>query len=125
VQGEEPLYCPDCGTEYVEGVTVCADCGTPLTAEPPREEQIPQEALEFEQVLTTFNAGDIAIIKSLLDGQSIDYYFQGEFFSYTRPLVEPARLLVRKDQVNDVKDILKDLELEYSLNKDVEDWPDD
>lgn len=30
-----------------------------------------------------------------------------------RPLVEPARLMVRKDQVQQAKDILKNLKLSY------------
>jgi hypothetical protein len=33
--------------------------------------------------------------------------------------------MVRRDQANDAKDILKDLALEYSLNDDVEDWPEE
>ncbi len=119
------MYCPKCRTEYVDGITVCADCGTALTTAPLEQEREPSETEEFEEVLTTFNAGDIAIIKSLLDGESIDYYFRGEFFNYVEPLVQPARLMVRKDQVGAVKDILKDLALEYSLSDDVEDWPEE
>ncbi len=110
------MYCPDCGTEYIEGVTVCADCGVRLVKEPPEEDQRPPKTTEFEEVLTTFNAGDIAIIKSLLDSESIDYYFHGEFFGYLRPLAQPARLMVRADQVSDAMDILQDLELEYCLS---------
>ena len=106
-------------------MTICAECGGPLTAGPPEEEREPSETEEFEEVLTTFNARDIAIIKSLLDGESIDYYFRGEFFNYVEPLVQPARLMVRKDQISDAKDILKDLALEYSLSDHVEDWPED
>ena len=119
------MYCACCRTEYVEGVSVCAECGKPLTVGLPKEEPELSESGEFEEVLTTFNAGDIAIIKSLLDGEAIDYYFQGEFFNYVEPLVQPARLMVRRDQANDAKDILKDLALEYSLNDDVEDWPEE
>jgi signal peptidase I len=29
------MYCPKCGAEHVEGVPLCADCGTAVTATPP------------------------------------------------------------------------------------------
>jgi hypothetical protein len=38
-------WCPDCGSEYREGVTVCADCGTALVAELPAPEPKPSERL--------------------------------------------------------------------------------
>ncbi|RKY72748.1 MAG: hypothetical protein DRP97_00190 [Candidatus Latescibacterota bacterium] len=69
--------------------------------------------MDFEQVLATFNPADIAIIRSLLDGEEVDYFFHGEHFSRLRPLVEPARLMVAKDQVQKATEILKDLELTY------------
>ena len=31
-------WCPKCKSEYREGFTVCADCGTELVAEEPKEE---------------------------------------------------------------------------------------
>jgi hypothetical protein len=126
------MYCPKCDTEYVEGVAICADCGGQLIANPPEVEEMtkkpvkgPMGEVEFSEVLTAFNAGDIALIKSILDGESIDYYFHGEFFNLARPLVDPVRLMVRKDQANSAKEILRDLELEFSLNADVEEWKDE
>jgi hypothetical protein len=119
------LFCPKCGTEYVEGVTTCTECGSPLTADPPAEAEGQAQWIDFQELLATFNAGDIAIIKSLLDAESIDYFFQGEFFNNVRPLIEPVRLMVRKDQVSEAKDILGDLGLEYALTRDVKEWTDE
>ncbi len=31
-------WCPNCGAEYVEAATVCADCGAPLVDQPPAED---------------------------------------------------------------------------------------
>ena len=33
------------------------------------------------EVLTTFNAGELAVLKSVLDGENIPYLAQGEEFS--------------------------------------------
>ena len=67
----------------------------------------------MNRVLATYNPADIAIIKSLLDGEGITYFFKGEYFTYVRPLADPARLMVRKDQVEDAKDLLKNLNLSH------------
>ena len=39
------MYCPKCKTEYIPGITVCADCGTPLVEEL-TEEIAPRECFE-------------------------------------------------------------------------------
>ena len=41
------MYCPDCGAEYVPGVTECADCGTALQAEPPTPQPVPDLELNL------------------------------------------------------------------------------
>jgi hypothetical protein len=112
------LFCPKCRTEYIEGVTACDDCQTPLVPElPPETENEPvTELAHYEKVLVTYNASDIALLKSILDGTNIAYYFLGEFFNYAEPLVQPARLMVKKDQVRDVKELLKDVKLTYSAS---------
>jgi len=102
----------------MEDVTVCSDCGTdlvPCLIEDTEPE--PLEWVDFEEVLTTFNAGDIALLKSILDGEGIDYYFQGEAFNYVEPIVQPARLMVPKNQVLRAKEALRELDLEYTVAK--------
>jgi len=64
-------------------------------------------------VLATFNTGDISIIKAVLEGEDITYFFEGECFNIVRPLVQPARLLVRRDQVLDAENALKGLKLTH------------
>jgi hypothetical protein len=76
---------------------------------------------KFIQILKTFSQVDIAMIKSLLDG-NVDYYFKDETFMSVRPMLEPATLMVREDYVDEVKELLSDFELNYmavSLKNDL------
>lgn len=105
------MFCPVCKSEYVEGVTECYDCRLPLVKELVDESAAPP--IQFEEVLRTYNQGDVAVIRSVLDDAEIEYFFRGEFFNLTYPLVQPARLFVRKDQAARVKDLLAGINVTF------------
>jgi hypothetical protein len=108
------LFCPKCGAEYREGFTRCADCGTTLVWEKPAEvEDDGADYVEYTEVLRTFSLADVAIIRSLLEDAGIDYYIKDEHFALVRPLVEPPTVMVNKDQVQEAREILKDLKIEF------------
>ncbi|MBU0533679.1 MAG: DUF2007 domain-containing protein [Candidatus Omnitrophica bacterium] len=65
------------------------------------------EFIDYTAVLSTSNPGDIAVIKSILDSCDITYFFQGENFVHCAYAI-PTRLMVKKDQVERAKEILKD-----------------
>jgi hypothetical protein len=46
-----------------------------------------------------------------LDDGNIDYFIFGENFLGVRPLLEPARILVNDTQIDEVKELLKNIEL--------------
>ncbi|MCK4905750.1 DUF2007 domain-containing protein [bacterium] len=75
------------------------------------------EYIDYTAVLATSNPGDIAIIKSILDSGGITYFFQGENFNYLgySSFVAPARLMVKKDQVEEAKEVLKGLKLSFDI----------
>jgi hypothetical protein len=106
------MYCPKCGAEYKPGITVCADCDVPLVHELPEQEEKVQY-VKYVELLVTFNPADVTIIKSILDDAGIHYFFKGEHFIMVRPLVDPARLMVKKDEVDKAKELLKDLNLKF------------
>jgi hypothetical protein len=95
------MFCPKCKSEYREGVVVCRDCNVPLVFERQREPK--PGFVNYQEILSTNNAADIAIIKSLFDSEGIVYYFLGEHFAF------PIRLMVNKDQVEEARGLLKDL----------------
>jgi hypothetical protein len=110
------MFCPQCRKEYEEDIYMCSECGVSLVPEllsDPKKESL--ELAEFEEILFTPNSGDMAVIKSLLDSEGIVYYFRGEFFSSVHPLAQPARLMVRTDQAEEVKEILESLNITYTV----------
>ncbi len=104
------MFCPECKSEYREGFTHCTDCDVDLVHELPREKA---EFVDYEEIIATHNPGDISIIKSILDGEEVDYFFKGELFNQLEPPVQPAILMVKKNQVETAHDLLKDLKVTF------------
>ena len=108
------MFCPKCGGEYREGFTECSDCHVALTADPPVLEPAEgPEYVELVEVLRTFNPGDIAVIKAIMEDEGVRYVFEGESFNMLDPLIRPARLMVAKADVETAKESLKDMKLSY------------
>ena len=103
------MFCPDCRSEFVEGVTRCPVCHVALVISLP--DQPEPKFVDFVEVLATYNPADVAFIKSLLDSEEIQYFFKGEHFMYMRPLADPVRLMIRTDQVDAARELLKDIQL--------------
>jgi hypothetical protein len=99
-------YCLECRTEYRDEATTCADCGIPLVSElPPMPEPPPFEPLEFEAVMDVFTASEAAMVRSLMDGEGITYYFKGDIGSLGTGALH-ARLMVEKDRAEEARQIL-------------------
>lgn len=72
------------------------------------------EFIEFVPILETHNAGDRVFLKSILDAESITYFIQGEYLAPYVFNALPMRLMVRQDQAERAREILKDVQLSYS-----------
>ena len=103
------MFCPKCGSEYREGFYICTDCNSDLVDQLPPEEE--PEFIEYVEIMGTYNPTDVAVIKSILDAENTTYYFNAEHFMYVRPLAEPVRLMVKKDEAEKAKEMLRDLDL--------------
>jgi hypothetical protein len=103
------MFCPKCRTEYREGFYVCSDCNSALVDElPPEKKAI---YVEYEEVLETFNAADVAVIKSVLEAENITYYFSPENFMLVGPLVVPVKLMIKKSELKKAKRALAGLKI--------------
>lgn len=95
-------YCPKCDMEYVEGVTVCADCGGTLFEseeawkafhQKEEEEKRARLMAEQERLMAEFTEAGEAIgdadLEAMLDGEADA--FAGTEETMEHPLSQPAR----------------------------------
>ena len=102
------MHCPICRSEYREGFIKCSECKVPLVATLPPEESEPSpEYVDLQEVMTTFDAGEITMVESILDDNNIPYMIDGQNFSTSFGSM-PARILVPKNKVIKTMELLKD-----------------
>lgn len=116
------MFCPVCRLKYKQGFTTCSDCGVELVYELPPEQG--EEFIEYEEILSILNPAGIAIIKSIFEDEQITYHFLDEQYNYQgSPLTVPARLMVKKEQVETAKELLKNVELSIAANSEQDQNP--
>ena len=105
-------YCPQCLTEYREGVEECMDCRVALLPGlPPR---VAHEAHDPEPALVrlrTFSGPtaqlDADLAKNILGTQGIACVLPGERMAEVLPGVDMVQLLVREEDAEEAAAILK------------------
>ena len=70
------MFCPQCGAEYEAGIRDCADCGVKLVTDPPVTED--PEWVDFVTILTTRDHAELAVAKSLLEGEGIPFFAKND-----------------------------------------------
>lgn len=66
-----------------------------------------EDTTDFEMVLEIHNAGDRVFLRSILDAEGFDYFIQGETVAPYIFHSVPMRLMVRKDQMEKVREFLE------------------
>lgn len=71
------MFCPECGGEYREGFTHCADCDVDLVESLPSLEEEPDMGLVT--VLETDDPAELALAESLLQEAGIPFVKRGDY----------------------------------------------
>ena len=103
------MFCPICASEYRPGFSECSDCHVALADQLPPEPEV--EFLEFVELPVKCDEVRIALIKAAFEEADLDYYFDGEFASRLIPHASMTRLMIREDQAEEGRLILKERDL--------------
>jgi len=120
------IICPNCASELdlsederLNGIVHCPECEVAIDFTVIPTEIVNKE--NFVELLVSLNQGDIALIKSLLDNSTIEYFTTGENFLSVDPLIQPAKFFVNENQVEEAKELLKEFKLHiWGTSKDQE-----
>jgi Putative prokaryotic signal transducing protein len=114
------MLCPACHHEFGWHVGVCPTCGIDLVERLESQEQAPTPDMALVPVFATGDAALISIAKSLLEAEAIDYLGRGEgiqdLFGWGRiasgfnVVVGPVEFLVRAEDAERARDLLKGLD---------------
>jgi hypothetical protein len=111
------MFCPKCGEEFPWHVMVCPTCDVDTVDRLPAGPE-PTPDAELVSVFAAGDPGVIAVAKSLLEAETIDYFVRGDGlqdlagfgrltgYSY---VFGPAEFWVRAEDAERARELLKDL----------------
>ncbi len=114
------MFCPNCRTEYREGVTTCADCGAALVVELPPD-------IENSELVTIFQShelSEVAIAKSILEEAGINFIAKGGM-SKEILSVGPVEIVVDRDDADYARGLLQALSEDMPPDDFIEPPPDE
>ncbi|MCB0730938.1 MAG: DUF2007 domain-containing protein [Ignavibacteriae bacterium] len=107
------MICPKCEAEYVEGVTVCADCNTELVTVEEFEHHLIHHD-DWTPIFQTSLSYEADMIKANLEGAEIESIVLSQNdknFPATGDLTV-IKVLVKKNDEEDAKQIISDINTE-------------
>ena len=65
--------------------------------------------MTYVELIRTYNQADVALIQSMLDAAEILHYVHGEQFSVLRPFLQPARIMVAEDRLEEARELVSQI----------------
>ncbi len=115
MESEEVDYqCSKCGADIQAETKICPNCGASL--EETSEEEVSNNDL-FVQIPITSHPANLSSILSLLDENKIDYSINDDAMEniWGPNFIQVPKLLVRKEQVEEVKEIINSIQDEIEV----------
>jgi hypothetical protein len=88
-------YCPKCRSEFVEGTSVCEDCGVALLSGSPPEGEPAISHEDLVEIWREQGEMNAQLVKSLLEGSGIRSMLSGETLRLTHGFTVDGLALVR------------------------------
>lgn len=104
------MICPNCEYEYIEGVTICPDCGSELIPKEEFDGKLVHPS-DWVVIFTTGTLYEAEMLKSNLEGAGIESLILSQKDSCYPAVGDLAivKLLVKKDDTDEAQSIIKDI----------------
>lgn len=107
-----PLFCSNCRSEYVSGITFCRDCELDLVEKLPPESVVDYEYAPIVEVYRAYGHTDAQVMRSVLEGSGIDAFvganvLASSVYRFTVGSVSEMSVCVKAPEEKRARDLVK------------------